>query len=73
MNVRVAHKDHWTRGFLTDTKELVMLMPGNSEHNFAVVVGIIMRIDEKIVMRQFHECSLVVERAIRIGHYLESN
>jgi hypothetical protein len=73
MNVRVAHKNHWTREFLTDTKELVMLLPGNSEHNFAVAVGIIMRIDEKIVMRQFHECSLVVERAIRIGHYLESN
>ena len=72
-NVRVAHKNHWTRGFLTDTKEFVLLIPGNSGHNFAIAVGIIMRLDEKIVMRQFQECSLDVERAIRIGHYLESN
>ena len=72
-NVRVSHKNHWTKDFLNDTKEFVLLIPGNTEHTCAVAVGVIMRLDEKIVMRQFRECSLVVERAIRIAHCIESN
>jgi hypothetical protein len=73
INVRVVHKNHWTKGCLTNTKEFVLLIPGNSEQNFAIAVGVILRLDEKIVMRQFVESSLVVEKPIRIGHFLESN
>ena len=73
MNVRVAHKSHWTQPFLTDTKEFVMLIPGNKEHTFAIAVGVVMQLDEKIVMRQFHECTQEVDRAILIGHFLDSN
>jgi len=72
MNVWVAHKNHWTRPFLKDTKEFVMLIPGNKEHTFAIAVGVVMRLDEKIVMRQFHHTQ-EIDRAIRIGHFLDSN
>ncbi len=72
MNVRVAHKNHWTHPFLKDTKEFVMLIPGNKEHTFAIAVGVVMRLDEKIVMRQFYHTQ-EIDREIQIGHFLESN
>jgi hypothetical protein len=73
INVRVAHKNHWTKGFLTDTKEFVLLIPGDSEQNFAIAVSVVMRLKEKIVMRQFNESTLEVDQPICIGHFLESN
>jgi hypothetical protein len=52
--------------FLKDTKEFVLLIPGNSEHTFAISVAVVMRVDEKIGMRQFSENSLEVERPMRV-------
>ena len=55
MNVRAAHRNHWTRGFLTDTKEFVLLIPGDSKQNFGIAVAVVFRLNEKIVMRQLHD------------------
>ena len=72
-NVRLAHKNHWTKGYLAVTKEFVLLIPGNSEQTFGIAVAVVMRLEEKIVMRQFNERTHKVDRPIRIGHILESN
>jgi hypothetical protein len=73
INVRVVHRNHWTKGFLTDTKEFVLLIPGNREQTFGIAVAVVYRLHEKILMRQLHESSLDVDNPIRIGHLLESN
>jgi hypothetical protein len=52
--------------FLKDTNEFVLLIPGNSEQNFAISLAVVMRVHEKICMRQFSENSLEVERPIRV-------
>jgi hypothetical protein len=73
INVRVAHKNHWTKGFLTDMKEFVLLIPGNSQQNSAIAVSVVIQLKEKIVLRQFHESTLEVDQPVCIGHFLESN
>jgi hypothetical protein len=73
INIRLAHRNHWTKGFLTDTKEFVLLIPGNSDQTFGIAVAVVYRLDEKILMRQLHDSTLEVDRPIRIGHLLESN
>jgi hypothetical protein len=55
--------------FLKDTKYFVLLIPGNSAQTFAVAVGVMIGLDEQIVMPQFSEQSLQVDRPIRIGHF----
>ena len=73
MNVRLAHRNHWTKGYLTDTKEFVLLIPGNIDQTFGIAVAVVYRLDEKILMRQLHSSTLAVDKPIRIGHLLESN
>jgi hypothetical protein len=73
MNIRLAHRNHWTKGYLNDTKEFVLLIPGNKDQTFGIAVAVVYRLHEKILMRQLHSTTLEVERPIRIGHLLESN
>lgn len=61
-NVRVAYKNHWAMKFLKQTKEFILLVPGN--------VGVVFRVDEKIDMQQFSASSVEVKRPIRIGHFM---
>jgi hypothetical protein len=56
--------------FLKQTKEFVLLIPGNSEKTYARAIGVVIRVEEKIVLRQFSETSNEVERPIRIGHFM---
>jgi hypothetical protein len=69
-NVRVAYRNHWAMKFLKQTKEFVLLIPGNSEKTYARAIGVVIRVEEKIVLRQFSETSNEVERPIRIGHFM---
>jgi len=69
-NVRVAYKNHWAMAFLKQTKEFVLLIPGNGDKTYARAIGVVVRVDEKIVLRQFSENSNEVEPPIRIGHFM---